>query len=371
MSSSTTGKTLGEVLRERQGLPQHFCIVPFTTIILQPNGNVGICRHKGTEFFIGNIRENTIDEVWNGPIARQWRKEFLAGAPEICAREVRERKCHLLPNWNTLLPHVEFKEELSAPILKLTANFNGKCNLRCKSCHVWMAPNGYYTEQNFWEPARKSIFPFIKEIDMLSGEPFIQKDTYKLIDEVSSLNPACKWNITTNAQWKFNHFVREKLDKIQIKSLSVSVDSLIPEMYAKLRTPGLLAPCLKTLDDIIEYRSHREALGEAFELSMNVCVQKENWAEADSMLDFCKKKGIHSFLFMIYEPKEISLLTLNESERRKIIEYYLETIASEKLNYLYRVLRALIYSLPKVDQAAYFLAWRNRVDQADIDEAMH
>lgn len=62
MSSSTTGKTLGEVLRERQGLPQHFCIVPFTTIILQPNGNVGICRHKGTEFFIGNIRENTMAE---------------------------------------------------------------------------------------------------------------------------------------------------------------------------------------------------------------------------------------------------------------------------------------------------------------------
>ena len=52
---------------EEQDLPKNgFCVVPFTTIILEPNGNVGVCRLHGTDEALGNLSENTIEEIWNG-----------------------------------------------------------------------------------------------------------------------------------------------------------------------------------------------------------------------------------------------------------------------------------------------------------------
>src|SRR5690606_29665006 len=224
---------------KKLGLDEHnFCLVPFTTIILEPDGQVGMCRQKGSDFPIGNIKENTIEEIWNGEKARKWRREFLTGSPINCETEVRHRRCNHCPENNKLLSDIELNEIQTTPIRKLTANFNGKCNLQCQMCDIWQKPNGLYDEINFWEPAKKNIFPYLKEVDLLSGEPFIQGDTYRLIDEISEVNPDCFWIFTTNAHWKLTPKVKESLNKIKIKNIILSIDSLDKETYHKMRYPG-------------------------------------------------------------------------------------------------------------------------------------
>src|SRR5579885_2048245 len=46
----------------RRGLPATFCHVPFTALILEPDGRVGSCRVKGTEFSVGNLKTQTLEE---------------------------------------------------------------------------------------------------------------------------------------------------------------------------------------------------------------------------------------------------------------------------------------------------------------------
>ncbi len=301
--------------------PENFCLVPFTTLITEPNGSIGICRQKGTEFSIGNIRENSLAEIWNGEIARQWRREFLQGKPHLCATETRHRHCQHCPENNQLLGEVEMSEIQTRPILKFTANFNGKCNLRCRMCHVWKMPNGLYDDIGFWEQAERDIFPYVKEIDMLSGEPFIQKDTYRLIDVVSRLNPGCRWIFSTNMHWKLTPKIRSALDRIEIKNLIMSVDSLDPALYHRIREPGDLAFVLANIEEMLGYVKSRTARGKSdVKLALNFLTQLDNWHEIPQVIDYCESRGIAPLITFLYEPAEYSLLSLGEEERIRIVE---------------------------------------------------
>lgn len=333
---------------QEKGLAENgFCIMPFVNIILEPGGDIGFCRHKGTEYTLGNIKENTIEEIWNGEKVKEWRREFLTGDIKICSSELKSRHCNQCPQLNTMQEYVTLDEEQAFPPLRLTANLNGMCNLECQMCHVWKLPNGFYTEENFWKPGRETIFPFVKEIDMLSGEPLIQHDTFKLIEEVSKVNPECLWSITTNAHWKLSTKISDALDKIKIKNLIVSVDSFETETYAKIRKKGRLETVLRALDDLKVYEKQRLSKGmTALNMNLNFLIQKDNWKEVKSAIDLCLEKDIYPFMTMCYEPSEYSLLSLDNKEIVEILEYYLSTLSWDYLTQIRRITVPLIEKLP-------------------------
>lgn len=330
---------------------KNFCLVPFTTIILEPDGQVGICRQKGSNFPIGFIQKNSISEIWNGDKAREWRREFLEGNAKVCAKEIRQRHCNLCHENNKLLDDIELSEIQTRPILKLTANFNGKCNLQCQMCDVWQKPNGLYDQINFWEPAKKDIFPFVKEIDMLSGEPFIQSDTYRLINEISSVNPSCQWTITTNAHWKLTEKIKDDLNKIYIKNIILSVDSLNAETYYKIRYPGKLDFVLKNIDALLEYNQERKLRGlNEISFVWNFLTQKDNWTEIASLIRYCQQKGISPFVTYLYVPSQFSLNTLPHEERLGIFSQLVESLTTDQIILSMRVLMPLLDSLEKIDR---------------------
>ena len=129
-----------------------------------------------------------MDEIWNNEFIQSWRQEFLSGNVQICKNEQSRDACHLWSSNYHFFDDAKISVTQEKKILKVTANFNGQCNLECKMCHIWKMENGYYDKNEFWKNAEIDFFPYIKEIELLSGEPFIQKDTYKLIDVISSLN---------------------------------------------------------------------------------------------------------------------------------------------------------------------------------------
>lgn len=338
----------------RTGLSPNFCVMPFTSIILEPDGKVGICRNKGDNFPIGNIKDRSLHDIWeirNSPKAQEWRREFLENNPIICREEVTHRKCHLEYGFNTLAPEAELEVIQNGPILRLTANLNGHCNLRCPFCTVWQSPNGNYTEENFWEPARHILFPHLKEIDMLGGEPFIQADTYKLIQEVSSLNSTCQWFFTTNMAWSLSPKLEKLLDLIEINILTVSLDSLVPATYEVLRPPAKLSQTLKNLDKVLEYNKKRT---KPFKLAINALFQKLNWQELPEMVRFCLKNNFALNPILLKVPSSSSLLDLNNDEKKKILDFYFSEIEPAQLKLITPIIIPLIESLPTIDKAYFF-----------------
>lgn len=327
-----------------------FCVIPFSNIILEPDGKVGMCRQKGSEFPIGNIKKNSISQIWNGPKAREWRREFIDGKPKKCKENISHTHCNMCHSNNDFWKYIQIEEVQTSPILKLTANLNGKCNLKCNMCHIWRKPNDIYNEDNFWIPAKRDIFPYIKELEMLSGEPFIQQDTFRLINEVSLVNPDCHWSITTNAHYKLNDYHYKMLDKIKLKNLLISIDSLNPETYSIIRQPGDLKIVLRAIDDFIAYNKTRDSNVGSINIRFNFLIVKENWRELKQMLDFCRIKDIHPFIAFCYRPSENSLLTFDERTRIEILYHYLDNLSWHELIFSMRVIKPLIDSISKIEK---------------------
>jgi cyclic pyranopterin phosphate synthase len=174
-------ETTLQKFNEKKFSPDSFCIMPFVNIILEPDGNIGICRHKGHNFTFGNIREKSIDEIWESKEVQAWREGHLTGNPEVCKHELHDRNCNLCPELNKLLPFAELNNTKNPKILRLTANLNGQCNLQCQMCTIWQLPNGFYNEENFWIPARQKFFSSIMEVDLLSGEHLFRKIHFVLL----------------------------------------------------------------------------------------------------------------------------------------------------------------------------------------------
>ena len=350
-----------EVLEEhqRRGLKAGFCLVPFTSLILEPDGKVGSCRHKGCEFPVGNILEHSLDEIWNGQFIQEWRRQHLEGDIKICSTEVKHRLCHLCPDYNLLLDDVDIKIRQTQRPIRLGINFNGKCNLECQMCHIWEKQNGLYDQIGFWEKLPEYARD-LREVELLSGEPFIQKDTYRLADLLGETNPDCLWTITTNCHWKLTDGIKKSMDKMRFKNLIVSIDSLVPRTYSKIRKNGRLPVVLENLDRLIEYEKERVVRGlSSLGIRVNFLYQIDNAKELKDSHVFENERRLKVFRTFCYEPRECSILSLSESERDALLDFYLENLSFEEISNSMRVILPIIESLSPLSRAYHVERLKN------------
>lgn len=356
MDNKKFGNSLVDTFK-KAGVSENFCLVPFTTLQLEADGNVNVCRQKGTEFSVGDIHKNSIAEIWNGEVLQGIRQEFIDNKVVTCEKDIKYKNCNLCIENNEIFNDVEIAAKQSYPIQRLGFNINGKCNLECQMCHVWKMPNGLYNDDNFWNYAKTEIFPHLKEVELLSGEPFIQSDTYKLINILSAINKECRWIITTNAHWKLNKKIKSEMDKIFIRNIIVSIDSLVPSTYSKIRKKGNLNFVLANLERLFEYENERIEKGlSSLGIRVNYLIQQDNWKEVGEIFKFHGiKKQAKSFITFLYEPNEYSLLAFSESKKGEVLDYYLDNFSIEEISLMMRVIRPVLDSLSKSLRVKYWL----------------
>jgi len=322
---------------------ENFCCAPFTQLLAQPTGLITPCCWN-QDIILGNINKNSIEEIWNGEKIQKFRQEFLDNNIVSCKKHIAEIGCH--KNFKKFESKIEYAKIVKSGPQRLDLRLNGKCNLRCIMCDVWQQPNDLFTEEKFWKYAREHIFPSIKEIDVLGGEPFIQKDTYKLIDEVSKVNPNCTWAFVTNGNYKMNKKILSTLDKIKIRWIQVSLDSLDDKKFSEIRLDGNLQTVLNTIETLQKYRVKRILksyfrLNSYFRLTSSFCVLESNWKEVPQFLKFCKRKRIVPILQFAYIPLEHSLLKLNREQKIEISNYLIQNVKGKLKAYLSPILEPL------------------------------
>jgi radical SAM protein with 4Fe4S-binding SPASM domain len=328
-------------------LPKNFCPIPFTSMILDPFGNVLSCREQGKGHILGNVKEQHWSEIWNNEKYRAWRREFLEENIVTCKEHQRDRNCHNI-SWNrNLIEYVELSEVISSPPKRLSPDFNGRCNLQCEMCSIWSDPNGLYDELGFWEDATESLFPYLKQIDPLHGEPMIQKDTFRLMDITAEVSPECEYRITTNGHYKFNQAVKDRLDKIKLWNINISLDTTHPEHYAKIRKGGDVNVVLKNIDDTLAYRKERVAKGEDnFLVTVNTTIYQENMWDLPDFVKYVRSLDDANLLVQfLYEPSQLSCLAMDEQERLRLLDFYFKEIPSEDRKSCQRVLTPLVESI--------------------------
>jgi len=303
----------------------NFCAIPFLQLQLNPLGNVSACCFSG-EHKVGHIKDNNLKEIWNSPEMQKWRQEFISGDIKICKTPMQNFECHKM--YTHLNEFVELKTVQEKLPQRLDLRLNGKCNLECVMCDVWKQPNGMYENCDLWTDGPEKIFPYLLEVDMLGGEPFIQKDTFRFIDEVSAVNKTCRWGFITNGSYHFNEKLEKTLDKLELRHIHLSMDGMTKEVYEKIRLKGNFEKTYATIEDYVNYRNKRKKDGRGFVIFGSLCVQKDNWHQIGDFLEFCKVREMNPLLQSVIGRSHLSLNQLSIEEYDnilKIIVPYLKT----------------------------------------------
>jgi|SRR6185312_9945540 len=321
------------------GSKENFCYYPFFQMLLEPTGKIHPCCWN-QKYFLGDIASKSLEEIWNDKPMQELRQEFLSGKPKSCQSQMKHLRCHLssLRDFTDNLP-TEIVQKISP--LRLDLRLNGQCNLECVMCEVWKQPNGTYTEDNFWSYGRETLFPFLKEIILLGGEPFIQKDTFRLVREVSELNADCNWSFVTNGHYLLNDKLRGALDSIKIRAVQLSLDSLDAKTYAQIRKRGELKKPLATLQKWIEYNSERRTQNREFQLIISMAVQKSNFHEIENFLKFGRMLSIGISFQFVEEPLSQSLLSLASDQKLRILDQLLTLQDQMKATELHAIISPL------------------------------
>lgn len=333
-------------------LPEKFCIIPFINIILGPGGDVSICRQKGTKHIVGSLKSQNLEEIWNNEYLTNWRKEFLTGNPKICANEVKNVHCNLSPEHYIDFEKSDLKPNMNFPFKKLTANFNGECNIKCVMCNVWKQENGFYNNENFWNEARTKILPFIQEIEMLSGEPLIQSDTFKLIEEMKEINPNAYWSFTTNGQWDYLGKIENAIKGLRIKRFIFSIDSFDEKLFSKIRVGGDLTKVLQNLSIVKKVGQESR---EPFSPTIHFLMMKNNYHEVPNVYEYCRNNNIKLILDLCEYPEQLSLLSFSNEIKVKIATEWMSVPNKDSLRAMMGVLLRLIDKLSNSEKKKLLL----------------
>lgn len=192
----------------------NFCMIPWTHMHGIPDGRAYPCCLGEMHLPIGNFRENTMKEVWNGAPYRQMRINMIEDKPsKECARCYEQEKNGFFSMRNsankTFGHHITLVDQTnkdgSLDEFKLRyydVRFTNLCNFSCRTCGSWFSSSWYQEEtkmfgarnhpqfmyagkdkDDMWEQMQEHI-PYLEQIYFAGGEPLIMEEHYRILEEL-------------------------------------------------------------------------------------------------------------------------------------------------------------------------------------------
>lgn len=178
-----------------------FCAFPFNTIFLGPNGGVRPCCSARED--IGNINDDNLDNIVNGDMIKSIRQSIINNKwhPNCSQCEHLESMGARTERTNVLDKFDEYKDadKETFKLQKVDIRWSNTCNLSCNYCYEyfssqWAKLKGIKINANK-DLAENSVFDFIEKnkdtiesINLLGGEPLLQKQNNKLIEILHDKN---------------------------------------------------------------------------------------------------------------------------------------------------------------------------------------
>ena len=189
----------------------NFCPAPFEHVIIYGDEVMTCCK---TKVPIGNLKDNTLKEIYEGPIIEQVRQQFLNNEkPTQCKNCWKEENETGLPanvrvSASKMSTETWTDDSVTKPRIKfLDVVWSNKCNFACMGCtpllsstinklfkkqysKLYSNPNkDYFVDYQDWETNVDHIKSYIEEygdelhyIHFQGGEPFLNNSLFDILD---------------------------------------------------------------------------------------------------------------------------------------------------------------------------------------------
>lgn len=294
-------KTSSEKYEGSSGL---ICLQPFYFMEFTTSGNVYTCCPAWTKYPIGNIKRNSISEIWNSRKARFIRRKMYRGEWEkicntICPRisvYQHERKLVLYDYMSPdvydfvtpgLIDEIKSgKEYLETPPTVFNLSNSKVCNLSCIMCdRVFQDDNPGLREKTardiltYLPTARKVVLTGM-------GDPLARPDSRRLLMDFEGQNSALRFELITNALLLPKYW--ERIKHQNFGTLLISVDAASKETYDKIRIGGSWETLLESFSLVQENRSKFTSI------TINMTIMKQNFIEIPAFIDLAESYGFNA-----------------------------------------------------------------------------
>lgn len=234
---------------------KNFCISPWIHLHTWPNDQVYPCCMTPMEYPIGNLKNNSLKELWNSEKIKNLRLEFLKDQrPDSC------RRCYELEDMGQHSTRQRLNEFYEKHHIKTNQTkqdgtyedfnlvywdfrFNNICNFKCRTCGPQLSTGWYEDTKKVWgrlpddvkvikETAAtwneiEPLFDIVEEIYFAGGEPLIMEEHYRILqklDKMKKYDIHLRYN-TNFSQLRYKNLnVDEIWPKFKSVHLSVSLD---------------------------------------------------------------------------------------------------------------------------------------------------
>ena len=193
-----------------------FCVLPWMHFFLSTNGDVLPCCVSDKNLPIGNINKFSLEEIFNGEQIKKIRTNMMNNQKSLeCKncyyeeeqRGLKSKRQITNEKWKKNIPEFLQKTDMHGQISKIDIlefhlGLNSVCNLMCRTCSGFSSTRLALEEKKLFNHSKnykqiltlkeknnivERVSPHIKtakEIIFAGGEPTIQDEHYKILDQL-------------------------------------------------------------------------------------------------------------------------------------------------------------------------------------------
>lgn len=274
-----------------------YCLSPFVMIEVDVGGNIRLCGcATWMPATIGNLTNNTLEEILSSPLAQQIRQSIIDGTYQYC----NEQYCGTIANneLNTLdtLPdnvkHLITDAKLFDMPHWISIQGDDTCNLSCPSCRTSVRKHsastvkkhkqlgGIISDNLFSQPTQRTLVVHISG----SGEVFASPLLLGLLSKISlDKIPNFQLMLQSNGLLAKKNWHKIKHLESTIKQVVISIDAATPDTYEVVRRGGTWKQLISAMKF---FQNKKHELGFSFRTRM--VVQNRNWQEIQQFYDFSR-----------------------------------------------------------------------------------
>jgi radical SAM protein with 4Fe4S-binding SPASM domain len=302
---------------EKPGIRQKLvCLKPFKHFEITSNGDVYLCCPTNMKYglSIGNVYEQSIEEIWNSDTAKKLRYSVCKGDFEYCNKfcddlVAIETKKPKLKNLNYIelrnreemgLNYKNYKKcHLKYQPTHFILSCDPTCNLTCPTCRRTYLTLSNEEINRLDKMLNEKILPLMNKAEKLmlltSGDFLCSPSIMNFLKKLKSDEcPKLRIQIYTNAQL----FTRERwkeftnLNDFHLE-LAISIDAAQKETYEKMRRGGKWETLQENLAFISELRENNIINY----LMINFLIQEDNYQEIEDFVKMGLRFGVDCVVF--------------------------------------------------------------------------
>jgi sulfatase maturation enzyme AslB (radical SAM superfamily) len=322
---------------------------PFTGLATREDGAIKVCCRSQP---IGWIQDDSLENIWNGPIMRQVRTQVLnSERPDVCkpcfdledqgVESLRQRHISgVIPEARiNLYPDTPLQEIMPFEFPTMEIKLNNLCNLKCRMCNPtdstswndWEQVEEFYDKEknyiaenvrklnlvkkpyldtfednpNWWDSFEKNL-PYFRRVEFAGGEPLMDPQHYRILDMLKPYGANIEIKYATNGTTlgiSKGRTVHDYWTHFRSVAVNVSIDGIGP-VYEYIRGNGDWCEVVQNIQIIKAIPNINRVVGA-------VAVQISNVLTLDEMIKaFLDDLGIVFYTNMVNYPNVLSAQVL-------------------------------------------------------------